>query len=338
MSHATVTPARTARRRASRSSRLRRSHVACAAPEHVVSVSEAGKPLAEVCESAFGFTSPSSTRKAVRRGLITVDGCVQRRIDFELRAGEALVRRLEHPESRPPSLNGKPLELTVVFEDDDVAIVVKPRGLPVHGRRRRSVKWALAHALRASGAESDDVLDVPHACHRLDMPTAGVLVCAKTRSALRTISAAFEARHVEKEYVAFVAGRVEGERGEISDDIDGRNALTRWRTLRRRRSLRLGGGHITEVALEPHTGRTHQLRRHMAALGHPILGDALYGCTELRGKGLFLFSRRVRLPHPRTGAPVEAAAALPQSFEALLRREHERWERLSEEEQEQTNA
>ena len=172
----------------------------------------------------------------------------------------------------------------------------------------------------------------PHLCHRLDKPTHGLLLCAKTRDALLGAQRAFAERRVRKRYTAVVCGRVEGENGEIDSDLDGRSAITAWRVVGRHRSLRLGGGHLTQLALYPRTGRTHQLRRHCSeVLRTPIVGDKQYGGDD-GGCGLLLAALELELAHPcwPAGAPpIRIATEPPPKFGALTRREHDRWQRLS---------
>ena len=174
----------------------------------------------------------------------------------------------------------------------------------------------------------------PHLCHRLDKPTHGLLLCAKTRDALLGAQRAFAERRVRKRYAAVVGGRVEGESGEIDCEIDGRSAVTAWKVVSRHRSLRLGGGHLTQLALYPRTGRTHQLRRHCSeVLRTPIVGDKQYG-GEDGGCGLLLAALELELAHPcrPVGAPpLHITTAPPPKFESLTRREHRRWELLSDE-------
>jgi 23S rRNA-/tRNA-specific pseudouridylate synthase len=131
---------------------------------------------------------------------------------------------------------------------------------------------------------------------------------------------------VVKEYVALVVGRLDGE-GEVTAPIDGRAARTAWVALAQTPALR--SGWITTVALRPHTGRTHQLRRHLAGLGHPVLGDRVYGAegTTLLGKGLFLAAVALTLPHPDTAAQVTARMPVPAKFQSFRAREARRWRR-----------
>ena len=142
---------------------------------------------------------------------------------------------------------------------------------------------------------------------------------------------AFAERRVAKRYHAIVGGAVVGEHGRIELALDGKSAVTLWRVLRRARSLRVGGGHLTSLELCPLTGRTHQLRRHCAeALGCPILGDKEHGGEDV-GSGLYLAALGLSFVHPDDGGPVTVEAPEPRKFGELLRREHERWGRLSEE-------
>lgn len=155
--------------------------------------------------------------------------------------------------------------------------------------------------------------------HRLDMATSGVLVLARGPTAQRCLGAAFERREVHKRYVAVVHGEVDADAGEIDlplaadwprrprqkvDAVAGRPSLTRWRRL----SVDAAAG-TSRLLLEPVTGRSHQLRVHLLAIGHPIVGDALYGAPE--AARLMLHAASLALPHPRTGEPLRIASPVP---------------------------
>ena len=154
----------------------------------------------------------------------------------------------------------------------------------------------------------------PEVCHthRLDMDTSGLLVMAFTKEAHRDVSMQFEARTVRKEYEALLEGTLEEDEGlidapmrldperrplQVVDHIQGRKAITRWRKLE-------AYGNCTRVRFYPETGRTHQLRVHSAYIGHPILGDSLYG-TRAPGERLCLHASRIKFRHPVTGCPIE---------------------------------
>ncbi len=149
---------------------------------------------------------------------------------------------------------------------------------------------------------------------------------AKTARALMATHRAFQERRVRKTYRALAVGRLDGE-GTVSEPVDGRAAITRWRAVDHCRSLKAGW--LTTVELSPVTGRTHQLRRHLAALGTPILGDVAYGIDGLvyRGKGLFLWAVALRLDHPITGQPLALRVEEPPKFASMRAREERRWRR-----------
>jgi len=178
--------------------------------------------------------------------------------------------------------------LEVVFEDDELAVVVKPAGLPADSRGScRTVASVLPFTLKATTAA--DPLPVPAAVHRLDASVGGLLISAKTERAARALSVAFAARTVRKEYRALLAGQLMPSEGAIELALDGKPAKTVYNTLHVVESLRFGP--ISEVVLWPHTGRAHQLRRHTAACGAPIIGDTLYftrghGKTAAKHRGL----------------------------------------------------
>ncbi|KAL3900662.1 MAG: hypothetical protein SGPRY_012419, partial [Prymnesium sp.] len=227
-----------------------------------------------------------------------------------------------------------PFPLSVAWEDDFLALVIKPAGVVSHpppggAAGGRSMRTAIAHGLRPPPPSTPSALYRPHLCHRLDKPTYGLLLCAKTKHALLGLQAAFAERRVKKRYHAIVCGWVEGKEGQVESELDGKHASTIWRVLRRARSLRLGGGHLTELALFPRTGRMHQLRRHCSEeLGAPIVGDKQYGGHDA-GCGLLLAALELQFDHPcDEGRRVAVAIEPPSKFGKLMGREHSRWEQF----------
>ena len=203
----------------------------------------------------------------------------------------------------------------VVLHVDDACIVVeKPSGLLSVPGRGAHLQDCLATRAQAMFA---DALVV----HRLDMATSGLMLFARGAAAQRALSRAFEQREVHKRYVAVVHGRVEPEQGEIDlplladwpnrplqkvDHAHGKPSLTRWRVIE-------AAADRTRVELEPVTGRAHQLRVHLRAIGHPILGDALYAPPEVLAGAdrLLLHAARLRLVHPISGATLQIESAVP---------------------------
>lgn len=217
------------------------------------------------------------------------------------------------------TLDGVPVR----YRDEDLVVVDKPAGLlSVPGRGPDKADCVVARVQRHLGPVG--------VVHRLDMGTSGLLVLARTAEAQRALSMAFAARQVHKRYVAVVAGvPLGGMRGEDWTDVrlplivdwprrprskvdfrHGKPSHTRWRTL----AVEAWAGRIaTRVLLEPLTGRSHQLRVHLQALGHPILGDELYAEPRLcdAAPRLLLHAAELTLPHPRTGARLSLTSAAP---------------------------
>ena len=264
------------------------------------------------------LASRSQARKTIKAERLLVDMAPCRSAWF-VRAGNRLTLLL--PEG--PSLPVLRLKLTIPYLDDWMAVVVKPPGIHVRGNHARTVHRAMRHNLSLS--PKPDALPDPDPVHRLDFRTSGLLLVARTASARMGLSQAFEKRRIFKRYRAVVLGALSGS-GEIDTPLDGRSALSRWSAVRSVRSLKTGW--LTEVDLFPVTGRTHQLRRHITDLGHPILGDDLYfNGPILRGNGLFLCAVEQRLAHPVTGEEVHVCIDPPAKFTTHLAREVRRWQR-----------
>ena len=293
-------------------------------------------PEALLLLDPVAFPSLSRARKSCRRGGVLVNGREARCINSVVPGDVVELQQRTAPGFSP---RGKPpFNVTVLLEDEHLAVVIKPAGVVTHpppggAAGSRSMRTAVMHALQPPPPGTLGALYRPHLVHRLDKPTSGLMLCAKTKPALLALSAAFAERRVHKRYVAIVCGRIAEDSGEIDAPIDGRRAVTRWKVTGRHRSLRLGGGHLTSLELFPQTGRTHQLRRHCAEqLGCPMVGDAAYG-GEDAGSGLLLSAVGLEFSHPAhdpaapPGAPrlVAVAAEEPSKFAALRRREHARW-------------
>ena len=219
------------------------------------------------------------------------------------------------------------LRVDVVFEDDHIVVVNKPAGMIVHpapGHEKGSLTDILVSsrpAMAAVGSESR-----PGIVHRLDIETSGIMVLAKTEKAYRSLRRDFESHErVLKTYLAVLHGAIEPGKGVVETLIgrkpwdpkrmavverDGARALTRWETLQKKGPISL-----TEFQIE--TGRMHQIRVHAAHLGHPIVGDSLYGDRKLDGRLAIKPSRQLLhavelvFPHPSTGEPVRFAAPPP---------------------------
>ena len=156
--------------------------------------------------------------------------------------------------------------------------------------------------------------------------TSGLLLIAKTRSAQINLGRQFEAQQISKTYVALVKGKLEGE-GIVDISIHHQHAKTLYKSVRVEKSLSYAD--VSMVELQPKTGRTHQLRIHMAEIGHPIVGDTIYDSERvLKGKGLFLIAFKVSFFHPITRLNQTFEISLPSKFDAFLKREKRRWNKF----------
>ncbi|HJN76908.1 MAG TPA: pseudouridine synthase [Myxococcota bacterium] len=262
--------------------------------------------------------SRAFARKVIKRGGILLNGETVESSRF-VREGDEVV--LVDTGRRPARVFETTLQ--VLFEDRHLAVVDKPAGIPTSGLKHRTLEHALPANLEPS--TEPDALERPRVVHRLDVRTQGLVICAKTASAQVALGRLFEQRLVSKRYRALLLGALAGE-GIVDSPVAGRTARTRWRAVTTTPSLTPGA--LTTVDLWPETGRTHQLRRHMASLGHPILGDEAYTSGKvLRRAGLFLAAIELGLPHPVGGNPLRIERSEPDKFTAQRRRERRRFMR-----------
>ncbi len=215
---------------------------------------------------------------------------------------------------------------TVVFVDEHLVVIDKPSGMPSVPARTPLDPPDAAAML----AERFGTLE---AVHRLDRDTSGLLVLARTPAVRRIMGIAFESGRVEKRYLAVVHGRLPADTGTICmplakdplrpprhrvDPIQGRRATTRWQSLSSLTGQAGGGGDMSLVALEPVTGRSHQLRVHLAWLGCPIVGDRLYGPDATARGALALVARSMRFPHPVSESMLGFEAAIPVAWDTWM--------------------
>jgi 23S rRNA pseudouridine1911/1915/1917 synthase len=266
----------------------------------------------------------------VATGHVRVDG-VSRKAAHRLAGGESI--ELEIPPPSPEELTPEPIALAVVHEDDDVLVVDKPAGMVVHpgaGHATGTLAAAvLAHAPTTAGVGG---ARRPGVVHRLDKDTSGLLVLAKTQAAYDALTAQLAARTVSRRYLAIVHGSPATAAGVIDAPIGrhphdrvrmavlpkgkGRRSITRYRVLERFSQFT-----YVEVTLE--TGRTHQIRVHMASIGHPVAGDEVYGGRARRDipvtlDGYALHAAALAFVHPVTGARLEFRSQAPARLERLL--------------------
>ncbi|WP_160131321.1 RluA family pseudouridine synthase [Kordia antarctica] len=213
------------------------------------------------------------------------------------------------------------LAISVVFEDDDIAIINKPAGFPTNGNYFKTIENALPHNLKPSHAP--DKLPFPKPVHRLDNPTSGILIVAKTKSAQFHLYKQFELQEVSKVYEAIVIGKT-NLHGEINSAVAEKEALTIYETIQTVSSLQ--NGYLSHVKLFPKTGRTHQLRIHLKSINHPIIGDQIHGKDEENyKKGMFLCATSIQFTHPKTKEKCSFTVEPPNKYRIFLEREARRF-------------
>jgi 23S rRNA pseudouridine1911/1915/1917 synthase len=301
-----------------------------------VSAEAAGQRLDSFLAAHIADVSRTTLQRIIEDGDVLVSTRA-RKASYKLRAGEQVEIELTPQPSHELAPEDIPLE--IVFEDDDLLVVNKPAGLVVHpaaGVYSGTLANALAFHFQQLPASGGSLR--PGIVHRLDRNTSGLLVVAKTSAAHENLSDQFRAREVFKSYVALVHGVVREESGQVEEPLardprqrtrmavkkGGRTALSLWRV--KRRFVR-----FTLLDVEIKTGRTHQIRVHMAWLKHPVVGDEVYGAgrdrnvpdsalrTRIAALGRHvLHAERLGFRHPRTGAPMRFRSPLPAELKAFL--------------------
>ena len=271
--------------------------------------------------------SRSQAAKWIESGLCTVDGKVQAKTSFKVTKGAKLT--LEMPEAVESTVEKEDIPLEILYEDEDVAVVVKPCGMVVHpaaGNESGTLVNALLFAM-------DDLSGIggvkrPGIVHRLDKDTSGLLMVAKNDMAHVSLSDQLRERTMEKHYLAVVDGvmkeqsglvdkpiaRSKKDRKKMAIDPEGRDALTEWTLIENLKNAALLDVHIM-------TGRTHQIRVHMQSLHHPVAGDPIYGAKNgVKVPRLMLHAHTLAFDHPRTGERLFFQAKPPKEFEDALRK------------------
>lgn len=306
---------------------------------------DAGKRLDQFLAAQLPETSRARVQQLIAQKMVLVNDSVAR-ASLRLRGGEQ-VAVLGSASPQPLRAMAEDIPLDIVFEDADLAVVNKPAGMTVHAgagatedeRNRGTLVNALLHHFGQLSSVGGELR--PGIVHRLDKATSGLLVVAKSDEAHRRLASQFVRRQVKKTYIALVHGWLKLDRGTISSSISrdrvwrtrmttlrsgGREAVTHYAVKRR---LDSPYGKFTMLEVRIDTGRTHQIRVHLASLRHPVVGDTLYGAPrELRSKlagGLslprnFLHAAALQFQHPRSGEALSFSAPLPAELEDFLHR------------------
>jgi 23S rRNA pseudouridine1911/1915/1917 synthase len=306
--------------------------------EFIVATDSGGQRLDRYLVSVLAERSRAQIQKLIGDGHVSIAGPSASRRDAKpnlvVREGDRITVVL--PEAAPAAAIGEALPLDILYQDADVAVLNKPAGMVVHpgaGHASGTLVNALLHHLSDLSGIGGELR--PGIVHRLDRGTSGLMVVAKNDAAHQELSRQFEDREIEKEYIALVWGVVQA--GRRIDAAIGRDPVNRQKMSARSRRAReavtritrafhLPGLTLCQVAI--HTGRTHQIRVHLSAIGHPIVGDTLYGGVHRRVPGdiravthlqrPFLHAARLAFNHPRDGRRMECTAPLPTDLQEVL--------------------
>ena len=287
----------------------------------------AGERLDAFLARAGENLSRSAAQKLMESGCVTVNGKPGKKND-RLNVGDAV--SVEIPEAKPVDIAPKEIPLDIVYEDEDVLVINKPKGLVVHPAAGHQDDTLVNGLLFAKGSELSGINGElrPGIVHRIDKDTSGLLAVAKNDLAHTVLASQLKDHSMARTYEAIVCGSFREDSGTVAAPIgrhptdrkkmcvtarNSKNAVTHWEVVARYRGY-------THIRCRLETGRTHQIRVHMAHIGHPILGDAVYGHKkpELGQTSQCLHAGALCFSHPRDGRPVMVFAELPEYFKEVL--------------------
>jgi 23S rRNA pseudouridine1911/1915/1917 synthase len=305
----------------------------------------AGKRLDQFLVLHLSNLSRARIQRLISEKKVLVND-LESKSSLRLRGGERITI-LGEPQPRSLRAMAEEIPLEIIYEDDDLAVINKPAGMMVHAgsgatdnaRNRGTLVNALLHHFGKLSAIGGELR--PGIVHRLDKATSGLILVAKNDESHRKLASQFAKRLVKKTYIALVHGWMKQDRGTISSRISrdrirrtrmttrrpgGREAITHY-TVQRRIDSKFGKFTLLELRID--TGRTHQIRVHLASLGHPVVGDTLYGAPrELRTRNgeaaalprNFLHAAALQFHHPRTGTALSLSSPLPEELSQFLSR------------------
>lgn len=277
----------------------------------------------------FSDISRSYIQKLLKSEAVFVDGKPVKS-NYKVGGGETI--EFDIPEAIEPEIEPEEMNLDIIYEDRDIILINKPKGMVVHpaaGHYEGTLVNGLMAHCKADLSGINGVMR-PGIVHRIDMDTTGVLIVCKNDMAHNSIAEQLKVHSITRKYYAVVHGVLKEDEGTVNAPIgrhpvdrkkmcvnekNGREAITHYRVLERFRQF-------TYVECQLETGRTHQIRVHMASIGHPLLGDAVYGPAKCPYKltGQTLHAGVLGINHPRTGEYMEFTAPLPEYFEELLKK------------------
>lgn len=290
---------------------------------------DAGIRLDKFLSAQMPELTRSYLQKLLKEGQITVDGACQKS-SYKLKAGQKVL--VDIPPAEQISVSAEEIPLDILYEDEDLLIVNKPKGMVVHpsaGHMTGTLVNAVMYHCKDSLSGINGEIR-PGIVHRIDKDTTGSLIVCKNDASHLRIAEQIKEHSVKRVYRGIVSGRLKETEGRVEGNIGrhpterkkmavvikgGKTAVTHYRVLKQWRNAA-----YLEFCLE--TGRTHQIRAHMASIGHPLLGDTVYGNAKnpYRLEGQALHAMTIGFLHPKTGEYLEVSAPLPEYFETLIKK------------------
>ena len=297
--------------------------------EYLVPEEAAGTRIDKFLADACPDLSRSFLQKLLKESSVTADGKAVKS-SFKVNGGETIA--FEVPKPQEAAIEAENIPLDILYEDSDIILVNKPKGMVVHpaaGHYTGTLVNALMYHCKDQLSGINGVMR-PGIVHRIDMDTTGVIIACKNDLAHNSIAAQLKEHSITRRYQAIVHGVLKDDEGVIDAPIgrspkdrkkmainynNGKSAVTHYRVIARFKDF-------THIECRLETGRTHQIRVHMASIGHPLLGDAVYGPAKCPYKlqGQTLHAGILGFVHPRIGEYMEFSAPLPEYFEELLRK------------------
>lgn len=292
-----------------------------------VSADDAGSRIDKYISDNIGELTRSAVQGLMEKGMVTAGGRAVSK-NMKLKGGEEIA--VEIPEPEPMDAVAEDIPLDIVYEDDDLLVVNKPKGMvvhPAHGNYTGTLVNALLHHCGDSLSGINGVIR-PGIVHRIDKNTSGLLIVAKNDASHLKLAEQIKAHSFTREYEAVACGYFKDTEGTIDAPIgrhrtdrkkmcvtseNSRNAVTHYSLIKQ-----YGG--YAHVRLRLETGRTHQIRVHLSYIGHSVLGDEVYGKAYKGLEGQCLHARKIGFIHPSTGKYMEFQSELPDYFTAVLRK------------------
>lgn len=303
-----------------------------------VNADSAGGRLDSVIAMLAEVGSRAEAQRLIAAGLVTAGGAVRAK-NYRVRPGDVI--NVTVPAAEPPALEPEEMDLTIPYEDDYLLVVDKPAGLVTHPSKGHET-GTLVHGLLGQQIAGGEDARRPGIVHRLDRDTSGLMIVARDSETHRRLVEMLSRRQIERTYLALVHGRFETATGTVEAPVGrdatdrkkmgvsygaGREAVTHFKVLKggiagKTAGARKKGEEFSFLEIRLESGRTHQIRVHMAAIGHSVAGDRTYGRRrDVLGIGRqFLHSARLAFKHPVTGDAVEIESTLPPDLEAALKK------------------